>query len=94
MGCVAGDARENRDGVNDSMWHAVQEQARDDNALEKGQAGYYAWLEIREYPALTAWVGEDLPGDDDDERAPDEENTRLVDDYVGAAPQIADLCVA
>eukprot|EP00873_Tetraselmis_striata_P025888 jgi/Tetstr1/446152/TSEL_003555.t1 len=45
---AADDARKNRDGVNDSVWQAILEQARDDNALEKEQAGHKAWLEIQE----------------------------------------------
>jgi hypothetical protein len=40
---AAGDKRENKDSVNNSMWHAILEQAREYFALHKGDRGYKAW---------------------------------------------------
>jgi hypothetical protein len=50
---AAGDKRKNEDAVNDSMWQAMLEQARDDFALLTGALRYKAWSEIREYLYLT-----------------------------------------
>ena len=89
---AAGDKRKNKDGVNDSMWQAMLEQARDDSALQKGDHGYKAWSEIREYLYLTGWVGEDLP--EDDERVPDEETKKTVHGYLAILPSLRDALLA
>jgi hypothetical protein len=89
---ATGDKRKNKDGVNDSMWQAMLEQARDDSALQKGDHGYKAWSEIREYLYLTGWVGKELL--EDDERVPDEETKKTVHGYLAILPSLWDALLA
>eukprot|EP00873_Tetraselmis_striata_P017425 jgi/Tetstr1/437689/TSEL_026345.t1 len=57
----AGDARQSKDGMNCSMWQAMLPQLCAEDALQKGEAGYKQWSELREYLFLVGWVGADLP---------------------------------
>jgi hypothetical protein len=74
----AGDARKSKDGMNYSMRQALLPQLCAEDALQKGEAGYKQWSELREYLFLVgAWVGADLP--DGHALQPDEAVTETVE---------------
>jgi hypothetical protein len=89
---AAGGKRKNKDGVNDSMWQAMLEHARDDLALHKGDHGYKAWSEIHEYLYLTGWVGEDLP--QDNKRVPYEEIKKTARGNLAILPSLRGAMLA
>eukprot|EP00873_Tetraselmis_striata_P019112 jgi/Tetstr1/439376/TSEL_027811.t1 len=84
----AGDARKSKDGLNCSMWHALLPRLCAEDALQKGEAGYKQWSELREYLFLVGWVGADLP--DGHPLQPDEAVTETVEGYLEMLPKFSE----
>jgi len=81
----AGDARKSKNGLNCSMWQALLPQLCTEDELQKGEAGYKQWSELREYLFLVGWVGADLP--DGHPLQPDDAVTETVEGYLELLPK-------
>eukprot|EP00873_Tetraselmis_striata_P000639 jgi/Tetstr1/420903/TSEL_011966.t1 len=70
------------------MCQALLPQLCAEDALQKGEARYKQWSELREYLFLVGWVGADLP--DGHPLQPDEAVTETVEEYLELLPKLSE----